>query len=93
MATAVASPPPMHSDATPLRPAVLLQRVQQRDDDARAGGADRMAERAGAAVHVDLLVRQAEVAHGRHGDDGERLVDLVEVDIARRSSRPAPAAS
>ena len=43
-----------------------------------------MAERAGAAVHVDLVVRQAEVAHRRHGDDGEGLVDLEEVDVVRR---------
>ena len=45
-----------------------------------------MAERAGAAVHVHLLVRDADVAHGRHGHDGKGLVDLVETDVA---SRPA----
>ena len=42
-----------------------------------------MAERAGAAVDVDLLVRQAEVAHRRHGDDGEGLVDLEQIDGIR----------
>jgi hypothetical protein len=64
--------------------AALAQRAEQRDDDARARGADRMAERAGAAVHVDLVVRQVELAHRRHGDHRERLVDLVQVDVLRR---------
>src|SRR5665213_4194417 len=41
-------------DAAPA--AGLAQRAQQRDDDARAGRADRMAERACAAVDVDLVV-------------------------------------
>ena len=40
-----------------------------------------MAERAGAAVHVHLVVRQAVLFHRRHGDDREGLVDLVEVDL------------
>ena len=38
-----------------------------------------MAQRARAAVHVDLVVRQAEVVHRGHRDDRERLVDLEEV--------------
>jgi hypothetical protein len=59
MPTAVASPPPMHRLATP-RGRRLAQRADQGDEDARAGGADRVAQRAGAAVHVDLLVRQLE---------------------------------
>ena len=40
-----------------------------------------MAERGGAAMDVDLLVRDAEVAHGEHGDAGERLVDFEQVDV------------
>ena len=60
----------------PARP----KRGDQRHQNARARGADRMAERAGAAVDVDLLVRQPEVAHRRHGDDGEGLVDLEQID-------------
>jgi hypothetical protein len=43
-----------------------------------------MAERAGAAVDVDLLVGKAEIAHGGHGDDGEGLVDFEEIDIRKR---------
>src|SRR6476620_9623074 len=50
--------------------------LQQRDDQARAGGADRMAERAGAAIDVELVSIDAEVALRRHRDDRKRLVDL-----------------
>jgi hypothetical protein len=46
-----------------------------------------MAERAGAAMDVDLLVRQAVLLHRRHGDDGEGLVDLPEVDVRRQPTR------
>src|SRR6478735_2279745 len=42
---------------------LLLQRVDQRDEDARAARADRVAKRGRAAVHVDLVVRNADVAH------------------------------
>ena len=42
-----------------------------------------MAERAGAAVDVDLLVGKVEVAHRGHRDDREGLVDLVEIDAVR----------
>src|SRR5579863_7999504 len=40
--------------------AARFERRQQRDEDACAGRSDGMPERAGAAVHVDLLVREAE---------------------------------
>src|SRR6185437_16077520 len=63
------------------------KRRDQRHQYARARGADRVAERAGAAIDVDLLVRKPKVAHRRHGDDCESLVDLEEVDGTR-----APAA-
>ena len=63
--------------ATPRCEAMLLQRAEQGDEDAGAGSADRVTERAGAAVDIDLFGRQLEVVHGRHGDDGEGLVDLV----------------
>ncbi len=46
-----------------------------------------MAERAGAAVDVDLVLREGKIAHRRHSDDGEGLVDLEEIDDVR-----APAA-
>src|SRR3982074_2691651 len=59
---------------------VLAQRADQRHQDPGARGADGMTERAGAAVHVDLVVGQAVLLHGRHGDYREGLVDLVEID-------------
>ncbi len=40
-----------------------------------------MAQGGGAAVDVDLLVRQLEVGHGGHGDHREGLVDFVEVHV------------
>ena len=80
-ATAVASPPPMHRLATPrLRPRSLSALISV-VDDARAAGADRVAERGRAAVDVDLVVRDAEVAHRDHGDAGEGLVDFEQVDV------------
>ena len=81
----------MHSAATPRFRPRLLQRAEQRDDDARAAGADRVAQRAGAAVHVDDLVRQLELAHRRHRHRGEGFVDLPQVDLRRRPSRPSSA--
>ena len=69
-------------DAAPR--AARLHRRQQRDENPRPRGADGVAERAGAAVHVDLVVRQVEIAHRRHRHHRESLVDLEEIDIARR---------
>ncbi|EAZ58424.1 hypothetical protein PA2G_01665 [Pseudomonas aeruginosa 2192] len=63
---------------------VLLQGVEQGHDDPRAGRADRMAQRTGAAVDVEALVGQVEVAHCRHADHGEGFVDLEQVDLAQR---------
>src|SRR6185437_11934508 len=42
---------------------------------------DRMAEGDGAAVDVDAIRGDAEVAHRGEGDSGERLVDLDEVQV------------
>ncbi len=42
-----------------------------------------MAERACAAVNVDLVVVQIQIAHRGHGDDGERLVDLEQIHLGR----------
>jgi hypothetical protein len=59
-----------------------FERVQQRDDQAGAGGADGMAERAGAAIDVEFLAGNSEIALCRHRHHRERLVDLEQVDIA-----------
>src|ERR1017187_5447994 len=60
-----------------------LERMHERGDDARARSPDRMTEGAGAAVDVDLFVRQTDIAHRRHGDHRERFVDLVQIHIRR----------
>jgi hypothetical protein len=53
-------------------------------DQSRTGGADRMADRDAAAVHVDDVLADAELGL-RVGDDGpERLVDLDEIEIGCR---------
>src|SRR6266566_1853597 len=59
-----------------------LQRMQQCDDQPGASGADRMAERAGAAMDVELVAGNGEIALRRHRHHGKRLVDLKEIDIA-----------
>src|ERR1700675_3034436 len=66
----------------PAGQAMALEGVQQGHDDARAGGADRMAERAGAAMNVEPILGNAEIALCGHGDDRESLVDLEEIDVA-----------
>src|SRR6187402_522267 len=53
-----------------------FKRMQQRHDQPRAGGADGMAERAGAAVDVELLSDDAEVLLRRHRHHGKSLVDF-----------------
>src|SRR5271156_1436694 len=43
--------------------AALVEGVEQRRDDARPRGADRMAERAGAAIYVDSPVVEVQIVH------------------------------
>ena len=57
------------------------QLVEQRDDEARAAHPERMPERDRAAVHVDLLLVEAELPHDREALRRERLVELDEVEI------------
>src|SRR5439155_19966919 len=71
-------------DAAPLAP--RSKRVEDRDDETRAGRADGMAERDRTAVHVELGLRDSELA--AHALDAtERLVHLEEIDIADRPAR------
>src|SRR3712207_2536991 len=56
--------------------AALLQGVEQGHDQARAGRADRVAERDRAAVDVELVPVPAEHLPVRQDLGGERLVDL-----------------
>ena len=67
----------------PRRIRAAAQRVDQRRQDARAGGADGMAQGACAAVDVHARVIDVDVAHGGHGHGGEGFVDLVEIRIVR----------
>src|SRR5581483_8802940 len=67
----------------PLLP-ISLQCMQQGHDDPCAGRADRMAERAGAAMHVELLARNVEIARRRHRHHREGFVDLEEIDVGNR---------
>src|ERR1700684_2192771 len=59
------------------------QLVHDGSEDARAGGADRVPERDGAAVDVDPLLVDAEHADRVERDGRECLVDLPQVDVAR----------
>ena len=61
-----------------------LQLVEQRAQDHRAGGAQRMAHGDGAAVHVDLVVRHLEDLQVAQHDGGEGLVQLPEIDVLHR---------
>src|SRR6185437_5570577 len=61
---------------------LCLQRMQQRHDQAGTGGADGMAERAGAAVDVQLVARNSEILLRCHRHHREGLVDLEQVDVA-----------
>ena len=60
----------------------------QRGHDAGAGHAERVAEGDRAAVHVELVPRDAEVLGRRDHLRGERLVDLDEVDVVDRHAGP-----
>src|SRR3954453_17133265 len=66
-----------HAEAAAATP----QLVHQRAENARAPRADRVTERDGPAVHVDLLLVDAEHAHRVDGHGREGLVDLEQVDV------------
>src|SRR5580658_8971545 len=65
---------------TSLEPA-LLERVHQGGGDPSAGRADRMPECTGATIDVDASMIDTDVAHRGHGDDGECLIDLIEINL------------
>ncbi len=80
-------PPPIHSVATSTARATAAQFVKKRDEDARAGCADGMAEGDGAAVHVHARGVPAELAADGAALRGERFVGLDEVDVVERPAR------
>src|SRR5829696_10055083 len=63
-----------------------FQFVEHRADQDRAGRPDGMAERDRAAINVDLLAVELEVADELFGDDRKRLVDLEQIDIVEREA-------
>src|SRR6187399_2089786 len=64
--------------------ALLDHLMRRRDDKPRAGHAERMTERDGAAVRIDVLgvVRKPELAEARQRLRGERLVQFDHVEVA-----------
>ena len=66
--------------------------VEELRGELRAGAPERVAERDRAAVHVEPIVRDAELARAVEGLAREGLVDLEEIDVRdlhARSSRGA----
>src|SRR4051812_19631672 len=61
--------------------AAALQLVREVQGNAGTAGADRVAERDGTAVGVDLLGIDAEGRRRRDAHSGERLVELEQVDV------------
>ena len=75
-------PPPMQSVARPFLALRFCISYSSVIEHARAGRADRMADRDRAAVDVDLAGIPAEVLVDRAGLRGERLVRLDQVEVA-----------
>ena len=73
---------PQHMVIECGRSVALLELVERRHDEARAGGAHRVAQRDGAAVDVHLVhVDARDGARPAEHHRGEGLVDLDEVDV------------
>src|SRR5205823_5020967 len=70
--------------------AALLESVEEGAEDARAGHPERVTERDGSAVRVELVAKGVDAdATGRRDDLGrEGLVDLHDVDIVDRHPGP-----
>src|SRR5919204_52230 len=66
----------------------LAQLVHQRQREARAGCAERMAQRDRAAIHVRALAIEPEVLLHREVLRREGLVDLDEVHVGHLETRP-----
>src|SRR6185437_6636671 len=69
-------------------PAPAAQGMEEGRQNARAGGADRMAEGACAPIYIDARVVDVEVPHCGHGDGRERFIDLIEIGIVRLPPEP-----
>src|SRR5277367_972212 len=71
----------------PLFRVALLHLVKQRHQDARAGGANGMADRDRAAIDIDFAGVPTEVLVDRARLGGERFIGLDEIEIADAPSR------
>src|SRR5437588_2065735 len=70
-----------------LASAAAAQLEHERAQDARARRAERVAQRHGAAVDVDLVLVDAEHPDRAQGDRGKGLVDLPQVDVVDAQTR------
>src|SRR5690606_4676351 len=59
----------------------LAQRTNQGGQQTGPGGTDGVTQGGRAAMDIHLVMRQTEVFHGCHSDDGKGFVDLVKVDV------------
>src|ERR1700736_3227083 len=66
-----------------VRCITLLERVEQCYDETRTGGADGMAKRNGAPMHVELIARNAKLALEKQVVERERFVVLKQLEIAQ----------
>src|SRR5690242_19881893 len=57
------------------------QCVQQCYDNARAGGADGVAQRACAAMHIHLLLRNIQLTHRSKRHNGKSFIDFEKIDF------------
>src|SRR5215212_4688488 len=64
------------------------QLLDQAEDDAGAAGADGVAERDCATIHIDATGVDTEPLAGDDGNTGECLVDFPDFDVGRLESSP-----
>ena len=89
MTMAMPWPPPTHMVSRPKVLSSAGEPVEQRAGDAGAGHAEGVADRDRAAVDVQLVDVDAELAVARDDLGGEGLVDLDQVDVVDASCRRA----
>ena len=78
--------------AEPVAAAAAAELMQQVQGDAGAAGAERVAERDGAAVHVGPLAVEAQLLLDRQVLRREGLVDLDQVHVVELRARPRASA-
>ena len=77
-------PPPPHSAAAPSAAAAAAQLVDQREHDAVPDMPTGWPSAIAPPLTLTIVVGDAEVAHRRDADRGERLVELEQVDVGDR---------